>query len=447
MIRSGEQMTLGQQARLSLMLSWPAIIAQLSSVLMQFIDAAMVGHLGTEPVASIELVSTCTWLFGGFCIALCSGFSVQVAHLFGASQFRDARDVLRYGLTTGLLFSLLLCLIGVGISGPLPRWLGGSPEITGDATSYFFVYSLFLPFMQIAYLASNMLQSSGNMKTPSIIFMCMGAMDVIFNYIFIYKAGMGVTGAALGTGLSELVAAGMMLYFLAFRSEELKLTQEKGSFIPTRKCLRKAMSISMPMFLQNIVMRGAHIASTVIVAPLGTIALAANGFAIIAESLCYMPGYGIADAATALVGQSLGAGRKQLAKNFARLTVFEGMSIMTLLSVIMFIFAPQMIGILTPDTVVIDLGARMLRIEAFAETMFAASIVAYGACVGAGDTLVPSIMNLVSMWVMRVLPAFILTKTMGLQGFWIAMCLELNFRGIIFLIRLRGSGWMKKHGT
>ena len=282
------------------------------------------------------------------------------------------------------------------------------------------------------------------MRVPSILNVLMCVMDVGFNYLFIYGLDMGVKGAALGTGMSELITCFLMLYFLLFRSRELGIRGEKGSFIPTRKVLREALSISLPMFFQNIVMRGAHVATTVIVAPLGTIAIAANAFAVTAESFCYMPGYGIADAATSLVGQSLGAGRKDLAKRFAAITSAGAMAIMTFLGILMYIGAPWLMGMLTPDPEVISLGVKVLRIEAFAETLYAASIAADGAFMGAGDTLVPSIMNFGSMWLVRVIPAIFLTRIYGLQGFWIAMCIELNFRGIIFLIRLGGRKWMSR---
>ena len=85
----------------------------------------------------------------------------------------------------------------------------------------------------------------------------------------------------------------------------------------------------------------------------------------------------------------------------------------------------------------------MLRIEAFAEVFYAASIVVYGACVGAGDTRWPSVMNFGSMWVVRILPAIFLTRTMGLPGFWYCMAAELSFRGILFLIRLYRGTWLK----
>ena len=443
-IRGGGTLTGGQQLKLCLMLSYPAIIAQLSSVLMQYIDTSMVGHLGAAAGASIGLVSTCMWLLMGFCGACGSGFSVQVAHLIGANDFKNARVVLRQGLLTSLLFSGCIALLGMAIAVPLPHWLGGTPEIIPDATKYFLIVSACIPFMMIDWICASMLQVSGNMKVPSYLNIGMCVMDVCFNYLFIYVLDLGVMGAALGTGLAEFITAMAMLYFLTVRSPELNLRQDKGSFKPTRKVIAKAAGIGGPMALQNILIRGGYIAATIIVAPLGTIAIAANSFAVTAESFCYMPGYGIADAATALVGQSVGAGRKELAKRFAWINTVMGMTIMTVLGGLMFAFAPQLMQMLTPDTEVIGLGARVLRIEAFAETAYAASIVAYGAFVGAGDTKWPSVMNFTSMWLVRIIPAIFLVKVYGLVGFWMAMAAELTFRGTIFLVRLARGKWLEK---
>lgn len=444
-IRSGGVLTGIQQVKLALFLSYPAILAQLSSVLMQYIDSAMVGHLGPAAGASIGLVSTCLWLFGGFGMAVTSGFSVQVAHRIGANDFKGARAVLREGLTFAMCFSFVMAAVGMSISGALPHWLGGGEDIVHDSGRYFFIMAAFMPAMQLDWMCAYFLQASGNMKVPSLLAIGMCVLDVVFNYVFIYLLDMGVTGAAIGSGLAEVITGLAMFSFLAFGSKELKFVKEKGSFRPTREVLSRAWGISGPMALQNILMRGGYIAATVIVAPLGTIAIAANSFAITAESLCYMPGYGIADASTTLVGQSIGAGRKPLAKRFAWITTFLGMGIMGLLAVLMYIFAPHMIGIMSPDPDVIALGGRVLRIEAFAEIGYAASIVAYGACVGAGDTKWPSLMNLGSMWFVRIIPAIFMTRAYGLVGFWICMAVELSFRGLIFIIRLARGRWLNKN--
>lgn len=446
-LRDGSQMRTGEQLHLALLLAVPAILAQFSSVLMQYIDTAMVGHLGAGPSASIGLMATSTWIFAGFTMAVASGFSVQVAHLCGAGDFPAARRVLRQGLVCCLGISLLFAVLGMGISPALPRWLGGDSAISADASAYFWIYSAFLPIGAVGYAANAMLQGSGNMRVPSILYISMCALDVVLNYLFIYILDMGVPGAALGTGLAETLTTAASLWFVLCRSKELKIVGEKGSFRPSLQVVRNAAGITGPMWLQNLIMRGAHVASTVIVAPLGPIAIAANAFAITAESFCYMPGYGLEEAATTLVGQSLGAGRKQIARRFARITIWMGAGIMTLLAAVMYAFAPELMGLLSSDAQVVALGAKVLRIEAFAETFYAVSIVAYGACVGAGDTFVPTLLNLTGMWVVRIGLAIFLTPRYGLVGYWVAMCLDLNLRGLLFLWHIRGERWMKKRLT
>ena len=457
-IRQGRRLSTGQRVRLTLLLCGPAILAQLASVLLQFIDASMVGSLGAGPSASIGLVSTSTWLCGGFCMAIGQGFSVQVAHRIGSGDFARARLILRQGLLVVTLFSLLLSLIASSIAGPLPRWLGGEAAIRADASAYFHIYAAFLPMMQLGFFSSTMLMCSGEMKLPSLLNILMCTLDVIFNFLLIFPtrelslfgmsltvpgAGMGVRGAALGTGIAETITAGLMLYFLLARNKELAIFGEPGSFRPTRDVLGKAADITWPMWIRNVVMQGAHVMSTLIVAPLGAVAIAANSFAIIAESFCYMPGYGMGDAATTLVGQSLGAGRKDLAKSFSRITLYLGVGMMVSLAVVMFFLAEQIMGLLSVDPDVVALGARCLRLEAFAEAGYAASIVAHGACVGAGDTKVPTALNLVSVWAVRIVLALILTPKYGLMGYWIAMFIELNVRGALFIWRIRGDKWMK----
>lgn len=122
LIREGKSMTLGQQLRLTVYLSVPAIMAQVSSIAMQYIDASMVGSLGANAAASIGLVSTTTWLFWGLCAAAATGFSVQVAHRIGAGDFAGAKKILCQSVTATLVFSSLLAVVGISISGVLPGW-------------------------------------------------------------------------------------------------------------------------------------------------------------------------------------------------------------------------------------------------------------------------------------------------------------------------------------
>ena len=454
-IREGRTMTRSEKLRLIVQLSVPSILAQISATVMFFIDAAMVGHLGAKATASIGLVETTTWLMGGLGAAANMGFSVQVAHYIGANDFEGARRVLRQSLVCSLAWSVMLSTIGLIIHKQLPFWLGGSPDIASDASTYFMLVGFAGIFYQMDGLGGSMLKCSGNMKIPSMLNILMCGLDVLFNYIFIYKMSMGVKGAAMGTALAEMVIAVLMLYFLLVRNDMLCLfgkkaaqrptspAQATASFRPTASVVGMAFKIGAPMALQHVLMGSAQIVSTIIVAPLGTVAIAANSLAITVESLCYMPGYGIAEAATTLVGQGIGAGQRMLTRSLAFMSVGLGIVVMTLMGVLMFVFAPQLMGLMSPVEEVIGLGSNVLRIEAFAEPMFAASIVAVCVCVGAGDTLRPAIISLCSMWFVRLTLAYYLSIHYGLVGVWTAMAIELTFRGILLSIRLFRGKWMK----
>ncbi|MDE6647211.1 MAG: MATE family efflux transporter [Prevotella sp.] len=443
-IREGREMTQGEKLRLIVSLSIPSILAQISATVMFFIDASMVGHLGAKASAAIGLVETTGWLMGGLASAASMGFSVQVAHAIGANDFERARRVLRQSLVCCTIWALAISLTAIAISGPLPHWLGGSEEITHDASLYFAIIGFCGIFFQLEGLAGSMLKCSGNMKIPSMLNILMCVMDVCFNVLFIYVLDLGVMGAAMGTGAAELITAILMLYFLLCRSDILHLKGRPGSFRPKMDVVGNAFKIGGPMGLQHTLMGSAQVVSTLIVAPLGTMAIAAHSLGIIVESLCYMPGYGLAEAATTLVGQSFGAGQRTLTRSFARMSAGLGMFVMTLMGVLMFVFASELMSLMTPVDEIIRLGTECLRIEAFAEPMFAAAIVCNGVFIGAGDTLKPAIMSLLSMWGVRLRLAALLATTYGLPGVWTAMAIELTFRGCIFLLRMFRGGWLKK---
>jgi len=442
-IRNGQPMSQNEKLKLIVSLSIPSILAQITTVMMFFIDASMVGHLGAKASASIGLVESTTWLMGSVMSAASMGFSVQVSHFIGANDFFKARQVFRHGLLCGLAFSLIIATIGTSIHSVLPLWLGGGNDINHDASQYYLVFSLTMPFILLFHLSASMIKCSGNMQLPSLMSVLLCVLDVIFNYLFIYILHLGVVGAAIGTSMAYISTSLPIAWMATRRNRILALQLDNVPFKWVWDYVTKAIRISLPMAIQSVLMSGAQIVSTLIVAPLGNIAIASNSFAITAESLCYMPGYGIGDAATTLVGQTYGAGRKDLCKSFAHMTVGLGMLVMAFMGLIMYIFAPEMIGLLSPVESIRTLGTTILRIEAFAEPFFAASIVVYSICVGAGDTLRPAIMNLVSMWCVRLTLAAWLARDYGLKGVWTAMAIELTFRGSIFLYRLFRGNWLK----
>lgn len=428
--------TLAPQLRLVWQLSLPAILTQITTIAMQYIDSAMVGALGADASAAIGLVASSTWLFGGVTTAVSAGFSVQVAHRIGAGEDTEARTVVRHGLAAALTLAALLALLGLGICRQLPYWLGGGAEICADASAYFLTYSLMLPFSQLNSLTAGFLQCAGDMVTPSVLNAVMCGLNVVCNALLIPH--FGVLGAGMGTALACALVSLAMAWCCCVRNAQLRLRRgEAHAFRPD--ILKKAFRIGAPVAVQEIAMNGAMVASTMILAPLGAAAIAANSFAVTAESLCYMPGYGVGSAATTLVGRSVGAGDAVQARRYGNICTALGGALMGCTGLLMMIFCPFVFRLLTPVAEVRTLAAQALRIGLLAEPLFGVSIAAAGALRGAGDTLVPSLLNLGSIWIVRLGLSLLLVGKLGLRGMWIAMAIELCVRGTLMLWRQKTS--------
>lgn len=453
-LRLGKDLSLLQQLQLTVRLSLPAILAQLSTILMQYIDASMVGQLGAADSASIGLVSSTLNLCNGMCGAAAVGFTIQVAQAIGRRDERTARDMVKQGFAVTLAITVVFLLIGVAISDSLPHWLGAEENICANASKYFFISALTFPLIQLYSLSAGMLQATGDLKTPGLVMGMMCLLDVFFNALLIFPthrwgaltipgAGLGVRGAALGTLLAELVAALLLSWRLWKQSPMLHLRQGEG-FRFHREHLQRCVKLALPVAVERILMTSAGVVVTKMVAPLGTVPIAADSFASTSESLCYMPAYGIQNAASTLVGQSVGARRGKAAYRFAMSTVFFSMAVIAVTSGLLYLLAPTVIGMLSPDEEVVALGTRVLRIALLTEPFYGAFVAAMGVYQGAGDTLKPTALNFVCMWGVRLPLIWLLVGGHGLPGVWTARALEMALRGSVFILYLARRRWMPK---
>ena len=139
-IRNQEELSFKEQVLVVIQLSIPAIMAQLSSTIMHFIDASMVGQLGANESASIGLVSSATWLMNGSIMAFNIGFSVQIAQRIGAKEDREARNIFIQAIFSVLIWVLIVMGIGLIISSYLPKWLHADPAIWDRSSGYLRIY-------------------------------------------------------------------------------------------------------------------------------------------------------------------------------------------------------------------------------------------------------------------------------------------------------------------
>ena len=305
-MRRGEDIPLRETAQVVLALSVPSILQQMVVTAMEYIDAAMVGHIGAEATAAIGIVSSSTWLLHGILVGLYTAFSIQIAQYLGADRQADARGVLRQAMLFNLILGLAAAGFGIGISRFLPGWLGADLSLQGNASAYFAIWSAALPFTMAMGMYAAMLRATGDALTPGLISVLVCGLDVVFNFFLInptrtltlfgtrvtvWGAGLGVPGAALGTALSNVIGGLLALAILLLRDGPLCI-RKPGSWKITRACLLNLWRVGAPLAAERAALSSAQVVLVRIVSGLGTVAIAANSLGVSAEGLCYMAGYG-----------------------------------------------------------------------------------------------------------------------------------------------------------
>ena len=270
-LRSGE--ALSRRMRLSLVarLSIPAILAQLSTTVMQYIDASMVGALGATQAAAVGLMSSSVWLASWIATSASVGFTVQVAQLVGARRDREARAVLLQAAVSCAAVGLALAAVSLLAAPALPDWLGGSDAVRGDALAYFLVLAAGLPVTALQALVVGSLQASGDMRLPGLTNVLACALDAILDVILIYPSGtaplpwglgarcpglgLGMGGAAFATILSLLLSCLPGAWVLLCRNPALRLRAGDRLRMSART-IATAARVSIPVAVENSVFAG-----------------------------------------------------------------------------------------------------------------------------------------------------------------------------------------------
>lgn len=442
-----------------LLLAWPTIIEQILQTAVNYVDTAMVGSIGTYATAAIGVCTSTIWLLMGVMSIAGIGFSVMVARRIGEGNMEEARTTIRQAMLSILIIGLFLTVIVQLIVAPnLPRWMGADEEVLPYSVTYFRIIGAGYLFNTALIVSSGILRCMGDTKTPMKYNIMTNVLNVIGNFLLIYPtreltvfgmtftmpgAGWGVAGAATATILATAFAASCMTVTLFLRKGPLQITF-KQDYRPQKEILLQAFRLGVPSFFERATISLGQICTTAMITGLGTAAIAAHQLANTGESLCYMPIFGFATAATTLVAQNLGAGDKERAYQQAKWCNWMAIGVMCCTSTIMFIFARQIIDIFSNDPAVISLGSQVLRIEAFAEPFFAIGSVVAGVLRGAGDTKWPFYISLAGMWMLRVPIAITLIQFFGwgLHAVWVGMALDLFCRGMISLWRFKKRGWL-----
>ncbi|MDY3239833.1 MAG: MATE family efflux transporter [Anaerovoracaceae bacterium] len=440
-------------------LAWPTIVEQLLLTVVTYVDAAMVGSVGVNATAAIAVNTSVIWLIQGLMAGLGVGASVLVATKIGERKLEQAQAILMQSILAMILLGGAVMLIGeLILAHNLPRWMGAEEVLLAPAEQYMRIVAAAFPFQVLLAVGCAIIRGAGDTRTPMYYNILSNIVNIIGNFLFIYEtrtvtifgfslkiwgAGMGVGGAALGTALAFFISGMLTLLHLLSRKSIVHVSGAR-SLKPDREILGQIVRLGLPAAFERVTLSSGQMVITALVTGMGSSVLAAHQLATTAESICYMPCFGFSVAATTLVAQSIGAGEKEMAKNYAGICIRYGIGIMIISAVLMFLFAPQMIWLFIRDTAVISLGAAMLRIEAFAEPFVAVTNVICGVLKGGGDTRWPFYISIIGMWVVRLTLAVVAIKVfgVGLAGIWIPMAIDWTVRMLICLRQYKGEKWL-----
>jgi len=426
-------------------LAWPAILRMGFQSSVGIVTLFLVGNFlsGAESVAAIGLAQRVLFLVIGTMSALTIGTTALVAHYYGAEMEEKSGEVVSQTMLIGLVVAILLAVI-MDIFGPaaMKLLMLGNPDaaVIEMGSSYLRVvgYSMIAGLMMMIINAGQ--QGAGDMKTPLYFSLGINISAVILCIILIPR--LGLTGAGLAEGLSR-AGGGITALILLLRGK-LVIKVKKEQFLKWQPAVvKRILNIGLPAAGEQLVRQSSQIVYTIIIASLGTVAIAANQVVMTVQTMSFMPGFGFGLAATTLVGQALGAKKPDNAERYGYETNKLAMIFMALMGVIFFIWAKPLAGFFVTDQEVVDLAALCLRIMAFAQIPFSTVMVISGGLRGAGDTRWVMYLTAGGQWGIRLLLSFILIWGFGfgLSGAWIAMLLDVLIRSLLTLWRYRSGKW------
>jgi len=429
-----------------LRLAWPVIAEHSLATITQIVDMMMVGRLGASAVAAIGLTMQPVFFSTALASALGVGTTALVSRFTGSDENKKAASVLQQSVLLSIIFSLFFAAVFYFFAPSLLTLMGGDTEVIKLGTGYLRVMTPGFVFMVLAFIVTAALRGAGETKTPMKVNILVNILNIVGNYLFIFGnfgfPRLGVNGAALATTLARSVG-GIILLGLTFSNYSVLKMKVKGFFKFDFELTKRVLRIGIPTAMEESVRRLAQLIFVRVIASLGTTAFAAHQISLNAESISYMPGFGIAVAATTIVGQNLGAKNPVGAEKGTFEAWKIGSMIMGFMAIIFLIFPEQLISLYTSDPVIISKAALNLRIIALAQIPMGTHFIFSGALRGAGDTKAVFYSTAVSTWLFRLVGGYILVHPLGLGllGAWTAMVIDWTVRGSYVYYRFKKGKW------
>lgn len=430
------------------MLLIPLVIEQLLNSLMGMTDSLMVSNVGSAAISAVSLVDSINNLVIQVFSAMATGGTIICSQYLGRGDEKSCNKAARQVVLAMLVISSTLMIICIGSRGWLLSTIFGKVEVDvmANAMSYFFITVLSYPFLALFNAGSAFYRASGDSKFPMKIAIIANVFNIVGNTIFIFGLHMGVAGAALSTLLSRIFCTVVVFYFL-HKPKQPIVIKDYLKIRPDFPLIGKVLAIGVPAGIENGMFQFGKLAIQSTVSALGTVAIAAQAMTNILESVNGIVGIGIGIGLMTVVGQCMGAGRKEEAKYYiVKLTAYAEVGI--ILSCLL-VFA-----LTKPVTLLGGMEAESARM--CFEMMIAITIVkpicwvlsfipAYGMR-AAGDVKFSMVVATLTMWLCRVALAVYLCRVWGFGpiAVWIGMFADWTVRSIIFTTRFLSGKWAEK---
>ena len=421
-----------------LTLAWPTMLEQLLQTSVQYIDTAMVGSLGTAATAAVGATGTVNWLVSGTISALAVGFLAFITRANGARNQELTRKAAAQAVLAVLVSGILFTILTLSASGMVPIWMQVEKQIQPLAARYFFI--LYIPMLPrtATIIFGTSLRAVGDTKTPMLVGFAVNVLNVILNVILIFPTrevavfgnifsafgfGWGVEGAAIASAVAFTVG-GVLITIAFWRNPVLCPGSQK--ILPDWHVLKPCLRVAFPNMLQRFGTSLGYVVFATMVNALGEVATAAHTIANTVESAFYIPGYGMQTAAATLTGNAYGAKDKQRMVDITRLMIPLEVILMTLSGGLLFLVAPEMMGLFSENPEVVSLGAFVLRMVAISEPFFGVTIIIQGILQGVGNTKIPFLYDVSCMWGVRILGTFLCTNLLHFRliSAWTCMILH-----------------------
>lgn len=426
-------------------LAWPIMLSQLMQTLYNLADTLWLGRVGPEAVAAISISFPIVFMMISIAAGLTIAGTALIAQHKGRGNTKQINNIIGQLFSFIVFLSIVISILGAYFAEDIIILMGAEPAIVPDSVAYLRTIFTGMPFMFIFFIFSSILRGIGDTKTPSIMMFFSVTINIILDPLFIFGIGifpeLNVAGAALATIIARAIVAiyALMIIGRGVDGFYLGLNNLKWNL----QIIKKIISIGVPSSVEQSMISFGQVLMTSLVAGFGTMTLAAYGIVNRIISLPTILAFGVAAAATTMVGQNIGADKKERAEKTALVSLGIIFISMSLLGIILFVEPKFVIKIFNDAPEVVKLGSSYLRIVALTFGFLGAMYVGNGVFKGAGKTVPPMMISTSSLWIFRLGAAylFVTVFSMSQPGLWWAVALSHLGGSLMGLTWLKISNW------